>query len=117
MAAGVEGIGRARVAICPPATLIQRLSEALAGRACWSAARTAMPRPRAPSPATSPPRCWPTPAPSLVILGHSERRAGYGETDDLVAAKIDAALRAGLEPIVCVGETWSSARRARRWRW
>jgi triosephosphate isomerase len=42
---------------------------------------------------------------SLVILGHSERRAGYGETDALVAAKVEAALRAGLEPIVCVGET------------
>ncbi|HEY2659833.1 MAG TPA: triose-phosphate isomerase, partial [Caulobacteraceae bacterium] len=41
----------------------------------------------------------------LVILGHSERRAGYGETDELVARKVAAALRAGLEPIVCVGET------------
>jgi triosephosphate isomerase len=41
----------------------------------------------------------------LVILGHSERRAGYGETDALVAAKTEAALAAGLEPIVCVGET------------
>jgi triosephosphate isomerase len=53
----------------------------------------------------------------LVILGHSERRAGYRETDDLVAAKAQAALRAGLEPIVCVGETSTSARPARRWRW
>jgi triosephosphate isomerase len=41
----------------------------------------------------------------LVILGHSERRAGYGESDALVAAKVGAARRAGLEPIVCVGET------------
>jgi triosephosphate isomerase len=41
----------------------------------------------------------------LVILGHSERRAGFGETDDLVSAKVGAALRAGLQPIVCVGET------------
>lgn len=42
---------------------------------------------------------------SLVIVGHSERRAGFGETDADVAAKVEAALRAGLEPIVCVGET------------
>ncbi len=42
---------------------------------------------------------------TLVIVGHSERRAGFGETDADVAAKVEAALRAGLEPIVCVGET------------
>ncbi|MDB5445392.1 MAG: tpiA, partial [Phenylobacterium sp.] len=41
----------------------------------------------------------------LVILGHSERRAAYCETDVLVARKVQAALRHGLEPIVCVGET------------
>jgi triosephosphate isomerase len=50
---------------------------------------------------------------TLVILGHSERRAGYGETDALVAAKTLAALRAGLEPIVCVGETLSEREAAR----
>jgi triosephosphate isomerase (TIM) len=41
----------------------------------------------------------------LVILGHSERRAMHGETDADVAAKVEAALAAGLEPIICVGET------------
>jgi triosephosphate isomerase len=41
----------------------------------------------------------------LVILGHSERRAHHGETDEAVAAKARAAVRAGLAPIVCVGET------------
>jgi triosephosphate isomerase len=40
-----------------------------------------------------------------VIVGHSERRALYGETDAVVAAKFQAAQRAGLVPIVCVGET------------
>ena len=39
-----------------------------------------------------------------VILGHSERRADHGETDAVIAAKVDAALRAKLVPIVCVGE-------------
>jgi triosephosphate isomerase len=41
----------------------------------------------------------------LVILGHSERRAGHGETDAAVQAKALAAMAAGLEPIVCIGET------------
>lgn len=42
---------------------------------------------------------------SYVIVGHSERRAGHGETDALVRAKAAAALEAGLTPIICVGET------------
>ena len=40
-----------------------------------------------------------------VIVGHSERRALYGETDAVVAAKFKAAQAAGLLPILCVGET------------
>jgi triosephosphate isomerase (TIM) len=40
-----------------------------------------------------------------VLVGHSERRRLYGETDELVAQKFAAALRAGLEPLLCVGET------------
>ena len=41
----------------------------------------------------------------VVILGHSERRALFGETDEALALKVPAALSAGLEPILCVGET------------
>ena len=40
-----------------------------------------------------------------VIVGHSERRADHGETDAMVRAKAEAALGAGLKPIICVGET------------
>jgi triosephosphate isomerase len=39
-----------------------------------------------------------------VIIGHSERRQYFGETDDTVNAKLKAALEAGLTPIMCVGE-------------
>ena len=41
----------------------------------------------------------------LVIVGHSERRADHGETDELVRLKAVSVLAAGLTPIICVGET------------
>jgi triosephosphate isomerase (TIM) len=40
-----------------------------------------------------------------VIVGHSERRQGFGESDEMVARKAEAVAKAGMSPIVCVGET------------
>lgn len=40
-----------------------------------------------------------------VVLGHSERRQYHGESDELVAAKMGAAIESGLRPILCVGES------------
>ena len=42
---------------------------------------------------------------NLVELGHSERRAAFGETDAAVNAKVKTALRHGFRPLVCVGDT------------
>ena len=41
----------------------------------------------------------------LVLVGHSERRELFGETDEIVRRKLEAALAAGLDPILCLGET------------
>ncbi len=94
-----------RVALCPPATLIALMAEAvkggaveLGGQDCHSAAKGAF------TGSISADMLADAGA-RLVILGHSERRAGCGETDADVAAKVEAALAASLEPIVCIGET------------
>ena len=50
-----------------------------------------------------------------VILGHSERRQLFGETDEGVARKVKAALGEGLHPIVCVGETLQEREAGRTW--
>ena len=102
---GTLGGSGVRVGLCPPATLIERMARSLSGspvlvggqdcRAEASGAFTGDVSAEMLSEAGA----------VLVILGHSERRAGCGETDALVAAKVEAALRAGLEPIICVGET------------
>jgi triosephosphate isomerase len=42
---------------------------------------------------------------TYVIIGHSERRTLHGETDEIVAAKVKAAIKHGLVPVICVGET------------
>src|SRR5690606_38087040 len=42
-----------------------------------------------------------------TILGHSERRQFFGETDEALALKVPKAIEAGLEPILCVGESQS----------
>jgi triosephosphate isomerase len=51
-----------------------------------------------------------------VILGHSERRRILAETDEMVVEKLEAALSAGLMPIVCVGETLAQRDAGHTWR-
>ena len=52
----------------------------------------------------------------MVIIGHSERRKLYGETDEHVSRKLGAALKAGLTPIVCIGETLDERESQKTWR-
>ena len=50
-----------------------------------------------------------------VIIGHSERRQYFGETDETVNRRVKAALAAGLDPIVCVGEVLEERKSGRTW--
>ncbi len=51
-----------------------------------------------------------------VILGHSERRQYFGETDETVHKKLKSALTAGLVPVVCIGETLEERETQKTWR-
>jgi triosephosphate isomerase len=96
---------RARVAICPPATLIAAAANILAGSAVEVGGQDCRPQAAGAFTGDISAEMLADAGARLVILGHSERRAGYGETDADVAAKTLGALRAGLEPIICVGES------------
>ena len=94
-----------RVAVCPPATLVDRLSQAIAGGAVEVGGQDCHAEDSGAFTGSVSAAMLVDAGATLVILGHSERRAGFGETDADVAAKVEAALAAGLEPIICVGET------------
>jgi len=91
--------------ICPPFTLIDRFATALAGSGIAIGGQDCHPAPEgAHTGDVSAPMLAEAGA-SYVILGHSERRYSHGETNARVAGKAEAAMFAGLTPIVCVGET------------
>ncbi len=95
----------ARVALCPPATLIARLAAELAGGPIEFGGQDCRAERDGAFTGDVSPEMLADCGARLVILGHSERRAGHGETDAMVSSKVEGALRAGLEPIVCVGES------------
>jgi triosephosphate isomerase len=91
--------------ICPPFSLLVPFAAAFAGSAIALGAQDCHARPAgAHTGDVSAALIWEAGA-AYVILGHSERRADHGESNAIVAAKVEAALAAGLIPIVCVGES------------
>jgi triosephosphate isomerase (TIM) len=91
------------VAICPPFTLIAPAA-AKAGHVRIGA-QDCSPQPQGAHTGDVSAAMLAEAGATLCIVGHSERRADHGETDAVVRAKAEAALAAGLQPIVCVGET------------
>ncbi|MDQ2861853.1 MAG: triose-phosphate isomerase [Pseudomonadota bacterium] len=100
----------ARVALCPPATLIARMADLLAGSGILVGGQDCSEEARGAFTGDVSADMLVDAGARLVILGHSERREHHGETDAVVAAKVARAVAAGLEPIVCVGETLEARR-------
>jgi triosephosphate isomerase len=93
-----------RVAICPPATLLGQAAHLLMGSRVELGAQDCHPEVSGAFTGDISAEMLADAGARLVIVGHSERRTLHGETDAMVAAKALAGLRAGLEPIICVGE-------------
>jgi triosephosphate isomerase len=103
---GLNGIKGADRVLCPPFTVLPAVKELLAATEIGLGAQNMHWEEKGAftgeiSPVMLKELC------QYVILGHSERRAYFGETDEGVNRKLKAALTHGLAPIVCVGETES----------
>ncbi len=91
--------------VCPPATLVMAVSEVVKGSGVLVGGQDCHVRASGAHTGDISAEMLRDAGATYVIVGHSERRADHGETDAVVRAKTEAAWRAGLIPIVCVGET------------
>ncbi|WP_435010080.1 triose-phosphate isomerase [Tundrisphaera lichenicola] len=103
--AGVGQSVEVRVAICPPSIYLQRIDPVLAGSPIGLGAQNMHAKADGAFTGEISGAMLVDAGCTHVILGHSERRHGEGETDDAVNGKLKAALAAQLIPIVCIGET------------
>jgi len=97
--------GKADLMVCPPATLIARFAAAARGSAVAIGGQDCHAKTSGAHTGDVAAEMLADAGASAVIVGHSERRSDHGETDDVVRAKAEAAWRAKLVAIVCVGET------------
>ncbi len=101
---GLDRVGKAEIAVCVPYVYIPQVAQILKGsRVAWGAQDVAKEEQGAFTGEVSASmlrdfQC------TYAIVGHSERRSLYGESDELVALKFAAAIEKGLVPILCVGE-------------
>ncbi|WP_417773236.1 triose-phosphate isomerase [Stappia sp.] len=109
VAAGIAG-ATVDVAICPPATLVARAAEAAGGTPLLVGGQDCHAAENGAHTGDISAEMLKDAGASLVIVGHSERRADHGEGDAAVKAKAEAVWRAGLVAIVCVGESEAERR-------
>ena len=103
--AGLGHVKETEIAVCPPYILIPMVAEKLAGSGvAYGGQNINVNASGAFTGEISGPMMKDFGC-TYVIVGHSERRSYYGETDDVVADKFAAAQEHGLTPILCVGET------------
>jgi triosephosphate isomerase (TIM) len=104
-AVAAGGAGKAKVVVCPPATLLMAVTAICEGTQVGVGGQDCHAEVSGAFTGDISAEMLKDAGATYVILGHSERRAGHQETDKIVCAKTEAALRAGLAAIICVGET------------
>ena len=109
MVAGASTVmAKADLLVCPPATLIAAFAAKLAGsKGVTIGGQDCHPKASGAHTGDISAEMLADAGAAAVIVGHSERRADHGESDALVRQKAEAAWRAGLTAIVCIGETQS----------
>lgn len=98
-------LGGADLVVCPPATLVMAAADLCAGSALVIGGQDCDTQPAGAATGDVSAEMLKDAGAGAVIVGHSERRTAHGETDALVRAKAEAAARAGLLAIICVGES------------
>lgn len=91
--------------VCPPATLVRTVADAVKGSGLLVGGQNCHAKASGAHTGDVSAEMLKDAGAACVIVGHSERRSDCGETDAVVRAKAEAAWRAGLLPIVCIGET------------
>jgi triosephosphate isomerase len=97
--------GKADLLVCPPATLITAFADKARNSKLAVGGQDCHPKALGAHTGDLSAEMLADAGASAIIVGHSERRADHGETDALVRQKAEAAWRAGLTAIVCIGET------------
>ncbi|MBR0799138.1 triose-phosphate isomerase [Bradyrhizobium jicamae] len=96
---------KADLLVCPPATLVGAFADRARGDKVAVGAQDCHPKPSGAHTGDLSSEMFADLGATAIIVGHSERRADHGESDALVRQKAEAAWRAGLTAIVCIGET------------
>ena len=102
--AGIDAVTTAEMAVCPPFVYVAQVAQMLAGTAVAVGAQDVSDQEAGAFTGEVAPGMLTDIGCKYVIVGHSERRSLYGESDEFTARKFAAARKAGLVPILCVGE-------------
>ena len=102
--AGIDSVTTAEMTVCPPNVYISQVAAMVAGTAISFGAQDVNDQEAGAHTGEVAPGMLTDIGCKYAIVGHSERRSIYGESDEFTASKFAAARKAGLIPILCVGE-------------